>query len=400
MHRIAYETITENNPKNLNEPLEFTINAINDRQYIDLFDSYITFDLSIHTDPDDDFITNDFEVNIFNTAPGLIEQANISNIIYFDGDTIKNATFNSIRQAPDYRTLIRSLFINKEQEQHEENDNNLPTLSDMEYNKTRQVYKSLTSLEEEDLECLYSKRFKIPLRLLFEIANEENFINYKEITFNILFKDPKKSMYLDGEHLEYQYKTEETDPDDPTKKIEVLHTEHLTPVKFTYDNVQIMYHYYQDLNLTEQPPIHNTPLQAFQFPAKIVDSRNIIQKSLLMNDVYRYLMIFVTPIKESVVLMENTLVSKITLGCQGKSFWTMNFTTDQLYDYLSYCISKNNEGHSVLNRYHYPSMMPISLFPIDEIIEYEAPGFLDINLEFPEPSYPNNSIVHLVFFGK
>lgn len=398
MHRIAYETITENNPKNLNEPLEFTINAINDRQYIDLFDSYITFDLNIHTNPADNFKSDDFEINMYNTAPGLIEQANISNIIYFDGDTIKNATFDSIRLAPDYRTLIRSLFINKEQEQHEEFDNNLPKLSDMEYDTVCQVYESLTSLEK-DSECLYSKRFKIPLRLLFEIANEENFINYKEITFNILFKDPKKSMYIDGERLEYQYKTEETDPKDPTKKIEVLHTDYLTPVKFTYDNVQIMYHYYQDLNLTEQPPIHNTPLQAFQFPAKIVDSKNIIQKSLLMNDVYRYLMIFVTPIEESVAHMENTLVSKITLGCQGKSFWTMNFTTDQLYDYLSYCISKNNEGHSVLNRHHYPNMMPISLFPIDEIIEYDAPGFLDINLEFPKPEIMV-SVVHLVFFGK
>ena len=159
-----------------------------------------------------------------------------------------------------------------------------------------------------------------------------------------------------------------------------------------------MYHYYQDLSLTEQPTIRNTPLQAFQFPTKTINSKSIIQKSLLMNDVYRYLMIFITPNIESTVLIDSVLVSKITLGCQGKSFWTMNPTTDQLYDYLSYCINKPG-SHSIFDKQNY-SRIPISLFPIDEIIEYEAPGFLDVNLEFPEPSYPNNSIVHLVFFGK
>ena len=395
MHRIAYETIIENDRKNWNEPLEFTINAINDRQYIDLYNSYITFDFNIHTDFLNNFLDENPEVFINNTAPGLIEQANISNIIYFKGDTIENATFNSIRQAPDYRTLIRSLFSNKEQEQHEEADSNLPILTNFEYSRVCQVYEHLFKFKKES-DYIFSTRIKIPLRLLFEIANEENFINYKEITFKILFKNPTKYLFK-NEKLNYQYYF--TINKGTHEEEIVLLEDTLIPINYTYDNVQLMYHYYQDLNLTEQPAIRNTPLQAFQFPSKIIDSKNIIQKSLLMNDVYRYLMIFVTPGIESTAVMEKTLVSKITLGCQGKSFWTMNPTTDQLYDYLSYCVNRDTDRLSRITRSNYPSMIPISLFPIDEIIDYEAPGFLDVNLELTEP-YNEGTIVHLVFFGK
>lgn len=400
MHRIAYETIIENDRKNWNEPLEFTINAINDRQYIDLYNSYITFDLYFTVDGSHD---SSVFVSTRTTQAGIIEQANISNLIYFEGDTIKNAVFDSIRNAPDYRSMIAYLFNNrielkdlidnKDIRELDDTRNDPVRLCDEVVTFARQTEETMIGLETE---TLYSINVKIPCKHLFELANEPNLIHYKEISFKLFFKDPHRYLVNTSGYI-----SDETDAPLPDYKT----------TSIGYNNVTFAYHYYEDIEIEHPLTLKNNPLQSFTFQLKSNDVDTEIKKSLLMNDVYRYLMIYCTANNESSRVCYE-FPTKITLAQQGRAFWSINLPYNdprskeeskrKLWDLTSYCINKPGQPASVINWSTHSWTYYIYVIPIDEIIDYEAPGYLDFNISLhneDDPYYFNRQL-HLVFFGK
>lgn len=372
MHRIQYQTITENDPKNMSEQLEFTISSVNDRQFIDLYNSYISFDYIIKCDAADDIIFKPFNT----TLPGIFEQCNLD-VIYIDNQgSLQNGTFESILNAPDYRQIIAALFNNNEKQYDEERDGNT-----FEFHiGNEKIYNDDIDLEkhEDSSGTFHKHRFRIPFRYLFELANNEfNTINFKEINFKMRFKDPFKYI-TDGIYIK---------------------NTHITASAFLYDNVKVMYHYYQDLETTGSQELKNTPMQAFRFP---LGTNNFVKKQLLMNDVYRYLVIFCTEEPDDFTLLVENKLQKITMGSQGKSFFSEVVTDDLAWDYTTFCINSGKHSCIYKNAYDKNNFL---VLPLDEIIDYDAPSFLDFEIKY----YTNDAVVppvttsgtlHLLFFGK
>ena len=216
MHRIQYQTITENDPKNMSEQLEFTISSVNDRQFIDLYNSYISFDYIIKCDTNDDITVEPFNT----TLPGIFEQCNLD-VIYIDNQgSLQNGTFESILNAPDYRQIIAALFNNNEKQSDEEHDGNT---FELRIGIEEIYYDEIDFKKHEDSSGTFHKhRFRIPFRYLFELANNEfNTINFKEINFKMRFKDPFKYI-TDGIYIK---------------------TTHIPASAFLYNNVKVMYHF-------------------------------------------------------------------------------------------------------------------------------------------------------------
>ena len=393
MHRIAYETITENDPKNWNEPLEFTINAINDRQYIDLYNSYIAFSLWFKLEGPST-IESSLSIDTKTTLAGIFEQANISNIIYFENNEIKNATFDSIRSAPDYRSIITYLFSNRIELEDLVENKDIRRLEEDRVDPRPLCNEALTFIRQEPSNY-YNADLRIPCRHLFELANETNFINYKEITFKLFFKDPHRFLVNSDNYTEKGKGELDTD---------------FTVTTVGYDNVMFMYHYYQDLEVERPFTLRNTPMQAFTFPLtqNAVDTR--VKKSLLMNDVYRYLLFYSTRNNES-SRVGYEFPTKITLAQQGRAFWSLslpcsnNLTKEQsrqkLWDLVSYCINKPGQPNSTITYSTHSWTFYIYVLPIDELIDYDAPNYLDIDIELHnEDEEVNSRQLNLVFFGK
>ena len=372
MHRIQYQTITENDPKNMSEQLEFTISSVNDRQFIDLYNSYISFDYIIKCDADTNIKINPFDT----TLPGIFEQCNLD-VIYIDNQgSLQNGTFESILNAPDYRQIIAALFNKNEKQYDEEHDGNT-----FEYHSgTEEIYyDEIDFKKHEDSSGTFHKhRFRIPFRYLFELANNEfNTINFKEINFKMRFKDPFKYI-TDGTYIK---------------------NTHISVSAFLYDNVKVMYHYYQDLETTGSQELKNTPMQAFRFP---LGTNSFVKKQLLMNDVYRYLVIFCTKEPDNFTTLVENQLQKITMGSQGKSFFSEVITDDLAWDYTTFCI--NSGKHSCIYKEDYYKDRFLIL-PLDEIIDYDAPSFLDFEIKYfadadATPAVKTSGTLHLLFFGK
>ena len=372
MHRIQYQTITENDPKNMSEQLEFTISSVNDRQFIDLYNSYISFDYIIESN----FITAaTFNVKPFGTTlSGIFEQCNLD-LIYIDNQgTLQNGTFESILYAPDYRQIIGALTTEHLKQGFERDDGNTFLFK----KSSAKIYDEnikFTKINEKNC-AVY--RCRIPFRYLFELANNEfNTINFKEINFKMRFKDPFKYI-TDGIYIK---------------------TTRIPASAFLYDNVKVMYHYYQDLETAGSQELKNTPMQAFRFP---LGTNNFVKKQLLMNDVYRYLVIFCTEEPDNFTTLVKNQLQKITMGSQGKSFFSEVITDDLAWDYTTFCI--NSGKHSCINKGIYYKDHFLVL-PLDEIIDYDAPSFLDFEIRYftndaAVPPVKTSGTLHLLFFGK
>ena len=394
MHRIAYETIIENDRKNWNEPLEFTINAINDRQYIDLYNSYITFKLWVEIVKPIDILV--LYAAARTTQAGFFEQADISNLIYFEGDTIKNAVFDSIRDAPDYRSMITYLFTNRFELEDMENNNDIKVLEDNRIEPRPLCKEEVYFTRDSTNEIIYfSDIIKIPCRHLFELANEPNIIHYKEMTMNLRLKNPYRFLLDSNNYM--------STPLD-------VRAHHI--VSMGYSNLTLVYHYYQDLDIEQPLTLRNTPLQAFTFSLDNSSIDNRIKKSILMNDVYRYLMIYCTRKNESSRLSYE-LPLKITLAQQGRAFWSFDappvfndpdeIGKQRLWDLTSYCINKPGQPANRIKWSTHSWTYYIYVLPIDELIDYEAPGYLDFDITLHNEAdafKPVSRQLHLVFFGK
>lgn len=370
MHRIQYQTITENDPKNMSEQLEFTISSVNDRQFIDLYNSYISFDYIIKCDTNDDITVEPFNT----TLPGIFEQCNLD-VIYIDNQgSLQNGTFESILNAPDYRQIIAALFNNNEKQSDEEHDGNT---FELRIGIEEIYYDEIDFKKHEDSSGTFHKhRFRIPFRYLFELANNEfNTINFKEINFKMRFKDPLKYIRT-------------YDDDDKTWYINGTS---ITPMAFLYDNVKVMYHYYQDLETAGSQELKNTPMQAFRFP---LGTNSFVKKQLLMNDVYRYLVVFCTKDPENFTSLVDNELQKITMGSQGKSFFSEVVTHDLAWDYTTFCINSGKHSRIYKDTYYRDHFL---VLPLDEIIDYDAPSFLDFEIKYIAPS---SGTLHLLFFGK
>lgn len=373
MHRIQYQTITENDPKNMSEQLEFTISSVNDRQFIDLYNSYISFDYIIESN----FITDaTFNVKPFGTTlSGIFEQCNLD-LIYIDNQgTLQNGTFESILYAPDYRQIIGALTTEHLKQGFERDDGNTFLFK----KSSAKIYDESIKFTKINGKNCAVYRCRIPFRYLFELANNEfNTINFKEINFKMRFKDPFK--YI----CEYN---------SPTNTYYIKSDSSIVPTNFLYDNVKVMYHYYQDL---EPSPaisceLKNTPMQAFRFP---LGTNNFVKKQLLMNDVYRYLMIFCTVEPDNFTVLAENQLQKITMGSQGKSFFSEVITDDLAWDYTTFCLNSGKHGiiyKAIYNKNHF------LVLPLDEIIDYDAPSFLDFEIKYTGTT---SGTLHLLFFGK
>ena len=160
---------------------------------------------------------------------------------------------------------------------------------------------------------------------------------------------------------------------------------------FLYNNVKVMYHYYQDLETTGSQELKNTPMQAFRFP---LGTNNFVKKQLLMNDVYRYLMIFCTVEPDNFTVLAENKLQKITMGSQGKSFFSEVITDDLAWDYTTFCLNSGKHGiiyKAIYNKNHF------LVLPLDEIIDYDAPSFLDFEIKYTGTT---SGTLHLLFFGK
>lgn len=372
MHRIQYQTITENDPKNMSEQLEFTISSVNDRQFIDLYNSYISFDYIIKCDTDINFTITPFNT----TLPGIFEQCNLD-VIYIDNQgSLQNGTFESILDAPDYRQIIAALFNDNEKQYDEERDGNTFEF----HNDTEEIYYDEIKFEipEDSSDTFHKHRFRIPFRYLFELANNEfNTINFKEINFKMRFKDPFKYV-VDGIYIK---------------------NTHIPVSAFLYDNVKVMYHYYQDLETTGSQELKNTPMQAFRFP---LGTNSFVKKQLLMNDVYRYLVVFCTEEPDNFTTLVENQLQKITMGSQGKSFFSEVITDDLAWDYTTFCINSGKHSCIYKDKYYKDYFL---VLPLDEIIDYDAPSFLDFEIKYftndaVVPPVVTSGTLHLLFFGK
>ena len=289
---------------------------------------------------------------------------------------MQNGTFESILNAPDYRQIIAALFNDNNKQLCEEHDGNTFKF----HIGNEKIYNDDINFEipEDSSGTFHKHRFRIPFRYLFELANNEfNTINFKEINFKMRFKDPFKYI-TDGTYIK---------------------NTHISVSAFLYDNVKVMYHYYQDLETTGSQELKNTPMQAFRFP---LGTNSFVKKQLLMNDVYRYLVVFCTEEPDDFTTLVENQLQKITMGSQGKSFFSEVITDDLAWDYTTFCI--NSGKHSVIYKNVYDKNNFLVL-PLDEIIDYDAPSFLDFEIKY----YTNDAVVppvktsgtlHLLFFGK
>ena len=90
------------------------------------------------------------------------------------------------------------------------------------------------------------------------------------------------------------------------------------------------------------------------------------------------------------------------MGSQGKSFFSEVVTDDLAWDYTTFCI--NSGKHSVIYKNVYDKNNFLVL-PLDEIIDYDAPSFLDFEIKYFTndaivPPVETSGTLHLLFFGK
>ena len=381
-HLFENKIVFSNEKRNVDPTslLNFTISTVADNSYYNLYDSYLTLDLSGKISKSSDAVTaanQSFRIKT-NFQPSGLVTASKANYTYINtnGDLISQELNDSSEYTGASRCVINQLFTPKRI--HDQDANFLENAYHSNGNTIFDNFIYFKCDNQGDNVGNITAKIRIPYREVIQAANTQSFINIKSLEVSLKLLDKKDFFMYNKVSNKYKiYKNDGSENEANITELYITKCELHNSVWVGNGDELIQDSLRELSNVT-------------------ISTKNIIlnqnkttyDSNIIVNFSPKYMVLYFTDINRNHAQLLNIKPSYFRVAVAGGAQMTkVNYDNtlekdSSYWDMLTYCANTLREQslityESWTNRHHY------FCFPLSEMFSFKASNIIEVNLIFP-----------------
>lgn len=393
-HVFENKIVFSNERRNIDPTslLNFTISTVSDNSYYNLYDSYITLDITGKVSKSSDVVSaanQKFRIKTNFQPCGLISGSR-ANYTYINtnGDLVTQELNTSSEYTGASRCVVDQLFTPKRI--HDQDSGFLENAYHSNGNTIFDNFIYFQCDNQGDIAGNITGKIRIPYRSCIEGANTQSFINIKSLEVSLKLLDKKDFFIFNKASNKYKiYKNDGSENEANITELYITKCELFNSV-WTGNGEELI-----------QPTLRELSNITISTKNIILNNNKFdFTDNIICNFAPKYMICYFTDIDRNHATLLNIKPSYFRVAVAGGAQNTQtNFNNafekdPAYYNMVNYCCNTLREQSLVTyeawtNRLHY------FVWPLSELFSFKASNIIEINLQFP--ALTQNCVLNIIF---